>query len=191
MPPLFLGSLLLGLLLAVFAMLHGVERRPEPAAAAPGRTGGGGVAGGEAERPSARLNLPLLAGFATVFGATGYLLHRYSTLAPLPSIGIAALVGAVGAVGAVTLVARWALGGAPLDTEDPRYVLQGHLARVTAPIEGERGGEIAYVVDGARHVVRARSLDGGTVPLDAEVVIERIEDDLAFVERWAVVEERL
>jgi hypothetical protein len=178
-------------------MLHGVERRPEPAAAAPGRPSGGGDSGGGAggggggERPAARLNLPLLAGFATAFGATGYLLHRYSTLAQLPSMGVAALVGAAGALGAVTLVARWALGGAPLDTDDPRYVLQGHLARVTAPIEGERGGEVSYVVDGVRYVVRARSLDGGAVPLDAEVVIERIEDGVAHVERWAVVEERL
>ncbi|MFL5578049.1 MAG: hypothetical protein ACJ79S_19005 [Gemmatimonadaceae bacterium] len=193
MPPLFLGSFLVGLLLAVFAMLHGVERRPEPAAAASGRPDGGdGPTSGESERrPAARLNLPLLAGFATVFGATGYLLHRYSTLATLPSVGVAALVGAVGAFGAVTLIARWALGGAPLDTEDPRYVLQGHLARVTAPIEGGRGGEIAFVVDDVRHVVRARSLDGAPVPLDVEVVIERIEDDVAYVERWAVVEERL
>ena len=204
MPPLFLASFLLGLLLAVFAMLHGVERRPRTAGAVAGdadrAAGAGGTSGGvgaERSGPVTRLNLPILAGFATVFGATGYLLYRYSSLRPVAAIGIAALVGAVGAVVAVTLVARWALSGAPLDTEDPRYVLQGHLARVTAPIggggSGDAGGagEIDYVVDGVRHVVPARSLDGGAVQAGAEVVIERIEDGVAYVERWAVVEERL
>src|SRR5215207_9685717 len=144
MHPLFLGAFLFGLLLAVFAMLHGVERRP--------RT----VSGPTAAQPAARLNLPLLAGFATVFGATGYLLTRYSTLAPLLRVGIAALTGALGALGAVALVAKWAVPGAAQDVEDPRYALQGHLARVTAPI-ADGSGEIVYVVDGVRHVARAAS----------------------------------
>ena len=181
MSPLFLGALLLGLLLGVFAMLHGVERRP---------TGNAPGAGAPAE-PSARLNLPTIAGFATLFGAAGYLLLRYSTLSTAVVLLVAALIGAAGAAGAVALVAKWAVPGAAQDVEDPRYVLQGHLARVTSPIGGTDRGEIAYVVDGVRQVSPAESLDGAPVPMDAEVVIERIEDGVAHVERWAVVEERL
>lgn len=188
MDPLFLAALLLGLLLGVFAMLHGVERRPAghaPRAMLPAE---GSAAAGA---PVARLNLPLIAGFATTFGAAGYLLLRHSSLSPWLVLLIAAAIGALGATGAVALVAKWAVPGAAHDVEDPRYVLQGHLARVTAAIEETRRGEIDYVVDGVRHVNPAASLDGRPVPADAEVVIERIEDGVAHVERWAVVEERL
>jgi len=184
MYPLFLGALLLGLLLGVFAMLHGVERRPRaagPAARAPVPS----------HEPRARLNLPLIAGFAATFGATGYLLLRYSALGRGMAAAVAAAVGAAGALGAVALVAKWAVPGAAHDVEDPRYALQGHLARVTTPIAGPGTGAITYVVDGVRHVTPAASLDGAPVPADAEVVIERIEDGVAHVERWAVVEERL
>lgn len=185
MSPLFLGALLLGLLLGVFAMLHGVERRPV----------GKGAGADAPAHPSARLNLPTIAGFATVFGAAGYLLLRYSTLSPTVVLGAAALIGALAAAGAVALVAKWAVPSAALDVEDPRYVLQGHLARVTSAIQGTGQGtgrgEIAYVVDGVRHVSPAASLDGAPMPVDTEVVIERIEDGVAHVERWAVVEGRL
>lgn len=177
MSPLFLAALLLGLLLGVFAMLHGVERRPPE--------------GATVATPSARLNLPTIAGFATLFGAAGYLLLRYSSLAPVIVLVVAASIGAAGAAGAVALVAKWAVPGAAHDVEDPRYLLQGHLARVTSAIQGTGRGEIAYVVDGVRHVTPAASLDGAPVPADTEVVIERIEDGVAHVERWAVVEERL
>lgn len=186
MSPLFLGALLLGLLLGVFAMLHGVER---PARNAPSRPPS--AAGDPPGAPVARLNLPLIAGFATAFGAAGYLFLRYSSLSAPITLVLAALTGALGAVGAVALVAKWAVPGAAHDVEDPRYVLQGHLARVTTPIAGTGSGEIAYVVDGVRHVSPAASLDGEPVPADAEVVIERIEEGVAHVERWAVVEERL
>jgi len=183
MSPLFLGALLLGLLLGVFAMLHGVERQPK------------GSAPGAPTEPSARLNLPAIAGFATLFGAVGYLVLRYSTLVPGFVLAIAALAGAAGAAGAVALVAKWAVPGAANDVEDPRYLLQGHLARVTSAIhgsgQGTGRGEIAYVVDGVRHVSPAASLDGAPVAADTDVVIERIENGVAHVERWAVVEERL
>ena len=181
MAPLFLAALLLGLLLGVFAMLHGVERRPA----------GSGASSGTDAPATARLNLPVVAGFATAFGAAGYLLLRYSTLSQGITLALATLIGAAGAAGAVALVAKWAVPGAAHDVEDPRYVLQGHLARVTAPIRGTARGEIAYVVDGVRHVTPAASLDGAPVPANTEVVIERIEDGVAHVEPWAVVEERL
>jgi hypothetical protein len=78
------------------------------------------------------------------------------------------------------------------DPDDPRYVLQGHVATVTAAIGPNGGeGEIAYVVEGARHTVRARGLDGSTAERGTEVVIERIENDIAYVEPWVEVEKRL
>ena len=60
----FIGCFVLGVLLGVFAMLHGVERAP---------------------RATVRrfsLNLPTIAGFATVFGLAGFFLDRFTTLSP-------------------------------------------------------------------------------------------------------------
>jgi hypothetical protein len=39
--------------------------------------------------------------------------------------------------------------------------------------------------------VRARTIDGRGVAAGEEVCIERIEDEVAFVELWATVEQRL
>jgi len=85
--------------------------------------------------------------------------------------------------------------------DDPRYRFQGHVARVTQPFE-PRGaqapsGRIAFSFDGRRIELQALwSPEGGvdrkgSGRLDDEVVIERIEGDMAYVEPWAVVEERL
>jgi hypothetical protein len=78
---------------------------------------------------------------------------------------------------------------------DDRYLLQGHPARVTAAIPGAghggAGGEIEYESDGRRYVLRARSWDDSAIAAGAEVAIERVEDGVAYVEQWAVVETRL
>jgi hypothetical protein len=73
---------------------------------------------------------------------------------------------------------------------DPE-VLTGHVARVTAAISAAAAGAVAYTLEGKHHVVAAMSLDGTPIQAGVEVVIERIENDLAFVERWEVVEGRI
>lgn len=185
---LFLLSLVAGLLVGVLAMLHGVER-PLP-------TGSGRAILGHADddappAPRARLSRPTVAGFATFFGAVGYLLLRYSSLSTLWTLVLAGAAGAAGATAAVALVAWWALRGDPLESDDPHHLIQGHPARVTAPIGADAPGEITFELQGGRHVVRARSIDGAPVAVGDEVVIERIENDVAYVESWSVVESRL
>lgn len=178
---LFLGSLTLGLLLGVFAMLHGVERRTAGAAAL--------LAPPAATR--ARLNLPLIAAFATLFGLIGYLLHRYTTLPMAARVSIAAASGGIGILGALALIARWAVPSARRDVVDERYLLQGHPARVTVPIGTDRPGEVSYDVDGTPYASPALSVDGAAVPVDTDVVIERVEHGTAYVEPWIQVEKRL
>ena len=73
---------------------------------------------------------------------------------------------------------------------DPE-VLTGHIARVTAAISSAAAGAIAYTLEGTDHVVAAMSSDGAPIQAGADVVIDRIENGLAFVERWEVVEGRL
>lgn len=73
---------------------------------------------------------------------------------------------------------------------DPE-VLTGHIARVTAAIGAAAAGAVAYTLEGRRHDVAAVSLDGQPIQPGTDVVIDRIENGLAFVERWEVVEGRI
>lgn len=179
MLPLFLAAFLLGLLLGVFAMLTGVDRR---SARLPFNV---------IVEPSAKLNLPTIAAFSTVFGAVGYLLTRNTALGALPRLAIAGGGGVAAALGIVALIQRWALPSAREESIDERYLLQGHPARVTDAIGPEHPGTIAYEIDGTRHATPALALDGSAVAAETDVVIERVEDGLAYVETWERVEERL
>jgi hypothetical protein len=179
MLPLFLAAFLLGLLLGVFAMLHGVDRRSAR------------VPFNVVVEPTARLNTPLVAAFAAVFGATGYLLTRYTTLGPLLRLVLAVAGGGAAALGALALIQRWALPSARGETIDERYLLQGHPARVIRPIGADAPGAISYEIDGTRHATPALALDGAPVAAETDVVIERVEGGLAYVELWDQVEQRL
>jgi hypothetical protein len=175
---LFVAALILGLLLAVRAMLLGVERGRSPFGTQPAR-------------PNVRFSTPVVSAFATTFGAFGYLLTRPGRMALATGTVVALLIGAAAAAYAVRLVRRAAAFVPEHDPDDPRYVLQGHVATVTAPIGPAGEGEIAYVVEGTRHTTRARGLDGSMADRGVEVVIERIEDGVAYVEPWVEVEKRL
>jgi membrane protein implicated in regulation of membrane protease activity len=176
---LFVASLILGLALAVRAMLYGVERHPTPLGAAPPAT------------PSVRFSTPVVSAFASTFGAAGYLLTRPGRMGAVSGIAVAILIGALAGALAVRVVRRAAAFVPEHDPDDPRYVLQGHVATVTSAIGTAGDGEITYVVEGTHHTVRARGLDGSTAERGTEVVIERIEDDVAYVEPWVEVEKRL
>lgn len=181
MTAIFIASLLVGLLLGVYAMFHGLERRR------PGNSDL--VAPTPPDQLSARLNLPAIAGFLTTFGIVGYLVsHR---LGGGLRMLIAAGAGALGAAAALLLVARWAVPSAREDQVDVRYLLQGHIAKVTVAIQRDAPGEISYEVEGTRYTKRALTLDGSSLASGTEVVIERIEGDLAHVESWSHVEQRL
>lgn len=186
----FLVAFAIGLLLAVRAMLYGIERPPKPLRSP--RTAGA-VAGTAGVRAPPRfvINLPTTAGFAAVFGATGYLLVRYTTLSTAPIIVIAALAGGAGAIGALTLVAAWAIPAAKAEVVDERYVLQGAPARVVSISDNGASAVIEYQADGATLTARATGLDGVLLAAGTEVVIERIEDGVAYVEPWDRVEARL
>jgi hypothetical protein len=75
--------------------------------------------------------------------------------------------------------------------DDPRYRYQGHVARITQAITPNAPGRVAFEIDGRQFDLSAQSIDGSPMAVGTEVVIERIDDDLATVELWAVVEERL
>jgi membrane protein implicated in regulation of membrane protease activity len=187
MTSLFLVCFIVGLVIGVRAMLYGVEReRRSTFAVAPDRIG----AIHAPTAPAVNYLVPLGAAFLVGFGVAGYVTLR-RTAEVGAALGIGAVTGMVLAVLASRLVRKAASFVPEHDPDDPRYVLQGHVARVTATIPPATEGEISYAVEGASHVVRARSLDGDPVAAGTEVVIERIENGVAFVEPWAEVEQRL
>lgn len=180
-----------GLVLGVSAMLHGTEK-PVAASTRPA------VAPHErrsehdpAAEPSPVANRSTAAAFAFGAGLTGYLLARGTGW---PSWGVALvalLVGGVAFALQSLLIARWAIPSARADTVDARYLLQGTLARVTREAGVMEPGELVYELDGHQCTLPVRSLDGSALAAGADVVIDRVEDGVAFAEPWAVVEQRL
>lgn len=174
---LYAGSFAVGLLLGVYAMLHGsVRSGREPGSVIP---------------PPAGFNLPVVAAALTAFGAVGYPVAKYSQAGALGTILVALLTAAAGWTAMTILMARWALRGPLHDPHEELEELQGTVATVTREITPELPGEIVYSFRGARRTARARAPGAETVPPGTEVVIERIDDGVADVELWAVVEQRI
>jgi membrane protein implicated in regulation of membrane protease activity len=169
----YLLAFLAGVLLAVRVMLFGIER---------------GSHRGGAPAATIRSTQPLAAGFAIGFGLAGYLASRLAT--PVGA-AIAAVIAGASAVGLVLWLVAKSANSAELDVEDERYILQGHVARVISSIAAGSEGRISFEAAGEQRVLRARSLDDAAVSEGTEVVIDRIEGDLAFVEPWVQVEQRL
>jgi len=190
----FIGCFTAGLILGVFQMLFGVERRSrrgkgaEIPAPQPGSIP---YSLAHAHREiSTRISLPSLGAFLTFFGLVGYLLSRFTGLGPVAKIVLASVAGALGITVILALIRAWAVPSARREIVDERFVLMGHLATVTSPIAEGSPGEIAYEVDRIRYTARAWTVNGESVPEGSEVVIERVEDGYAYVEAWAHVEKR-
>ena len=186
---LFLGVLLIGLLLGVFVMLNGTERLlsgvtlPAPHA----RTSEHVVD----SEPSALFNWASVAAFAFAFGLSGYLFTRFSPWSVSLRIAVAALIGGAAMTLQSLLIARWAIPGARAEEVDERYLLQGTLARTTREIPDDGEGELQYTIDGVSYTLPARSVDGHELTIDVEVVLDRVENGVAYVEPWTRVEQRL
>jgi membrane protein implicated in regulation of membrane protease activity len=170
----FLIAFVASLVLAVIAMLHGVEYTR------PNRT----------RAPSPFFNLPSYAAFGFGFGVVGYPLANRTGLPAWAILLIALIAGALTVSGMITLLARWALRDASSEeTHDDE--IQGQLAIVTRDIHLNGSGEISYDSSGKKVRIPAVAISGKNLPVGAEVVIDRIEDGVAQVEEWAVVEQRI
>jgi hypothetical protein len=169
----FIASLILGLALAVAAMMRGIDRH---------------LARRGHVTP---FNMPTIAAFFSVTGAVGYPITRYSELHPIATWLIALASGLGAAIGIFWLLAGYIVPSAARDVHDERYRLQGHPARVTRTIGVGGDGEIEYEEHGVRTTVAAQALADDEVEVGAEVVIERVEDGVAHVELWSRIAEEL
>src|SRR4051812_34369754 len=155
-------------------MLYGVERQ-RPA--------------GDPSPRSFSASPAIVASFATVAGIVGYLTSRLGVRPAIAGV-VAIAAGVVVAFSTSRAIAKWWTVVPEHDVDDERYVLQGSLARVVADI-AERGiGQITLVAEAGK-AMPARGVDDRAMRAGTEVVIERIENGVAFVEEWEQVEKRL
>jgi membrane protein implicated in regulation of membrane protease activity len=171
----FVGLVFLGLVAAVRVMLYGVERqRP---------------AGDDSPR-SFSASPALIATFCFVAGIVGYAALRFGAR-PAAAWVAAIGVGLVSTYAASQIIAAWWTVVPEHDVDDERYVLQGSLGRVVAAIGANAAGQISLESSGHKDLLPARGVDDQPMAVGTEVVIERIEDGVAYVEDWATVEKRL
>jgi len=121
--------------------------------------------------------------FLAWFGGIGYILSAHS-----PLVGVIVLVFAI----AGGLCASWAVfkfmvklmntESSHLKDEDYRH--EGLVCTVTMPVRANGTGEIMYMQNGVRRSAGARSCNGKPLEKGAEVVIERYENGVAYVNRW-------
>ncbi len=176
MPLVWSALVVAGLLVLVYLMIAGVPHPRLPD-------------GTMVRHP--RLLLPLVGAFLTAVGLAGYLSQASGHVVGIPRWLFVFLVGGVAAVLAAWLVLRVFAAPSADPEDDPRYRFQGHIARVSEAIGAGRLGRVTFEIDGRRFDLQARSMDNGPLPLNTEVVIEQIDDEIATVESWAVVEQRL
>src|SRR4051812_11431826 len=162
----FVGLVFIGLIAAVRVMLYGVERQRAP---------------GD-ERPRSFAASPaLIATFCFVAGIVGYACMRFGV--GVSETWAAAIgIGAVVTFAASRIIAAWWTVVPEHDIDDERYVLQGSLGRVVAAIAVNAAGEISLKSSGHKKILPARGIDDQFMAVGTEVVIERIEDGVAFVE---------
>ena len=171
----FLTAFIGGLALAVHSMLHGVERWHRK----------------RSDRPSAVLNPPTVAALAVGIGATGYLLTSRTQLGTLAVLIVSLAVGAAALTGMIILMAKWALRSPSQNSASHDEEVNGQVATVVRTITPDAPGEIEYFAWNKHHILPAASIDSSIVPEGAEVVIDSVENGVARVELWSVVELRL
>ena len=171
----FLAAFIGGLALAVHSMLHGVERWRRK----------------RSDRPSAVFNPPTVAALAVGIGATGYLLTSRTQLGTLAVILLSLVVGVAALGGMIVLMAKWALRSPTQNHANHDEEINGQVATVVRTITPDAPGEIEYFAWNQHHVLPAASIDSSIVPEGTEVVIDSVENGIARVELWSVVELRL
>jgi len=166
----FLG----GLALAVHVMLHGVERWKRR----------------RSQKPSAFLNPPTVAALAMGLGASGYLLSSKTSLGAFSALLISLAIGIAALSGMIVLMAKWALRSSiPIHSEEDE--INGQVATVTRDIAPGNPGEITWYAWDQKHVLPAVAIGDSVMTSGTEVVIDVVEDGVARVELWSVVEGRL
>ena len=136
--------------------------------------------GGSSGAQISWFNASTIMAFLAWFGATGYLLTRYSSLVAFVCLGIASVAGLF--AGSLIFKFMAKLNDAPMTREDRR--VEGSLGTVSMNIRENGTGEVIFAVGGTRRCAGARTEDGKPIEKGTEIVIERYEKGIAYVKRW-------
>lgn len=143
------------------------------------------AAGPDVHLPTGEITLSpvspmIIAGFITVFGATGVVLHAVTDLGTGVIVLIAFASGFVGGFILWFLLSK--IIRAVSGTSEARVAeLIGTEAEVITPIRASGVGEIAYVVGGTRYTAPARSIDNNPIERNKIVRIVKIVGTTYFV----------
>jgi len=126
--------------------------------------------------------------FLCWFGGAGYLLTHYK-FAVVPVIfALAVGIGLAGAALIFGFLTKVLLPRErimlPEDTE-----MSGVIATVSSELKPNQLGEILFSLDGTRRGAAARSEDGQPIPRDAQVLVMRYEQGVAYVRRFDDLDE--
>lgn len=171
----FLSTFMAGLALAVHSMLHGVEQWRRK----------------QSDHPSAVFNPPTVAALAIGVGASGYLLTTRTSLGIVPLLLLSIAIGLAALSGMIVLMAKWALRAPVQHQLSQDEDVYGQIATVIRTITPDSVGEIQYFAWNKNHVLPAAAVDSSIIPQGTEVVIDSIDNGVARVELWSVVELRL
>ncbi len=130
------------------------------------------------------VNTTTLVVFLTWFGATGYLVTHYHSLAAGLAFTAAVIAGFIGAtVMYVSVIRTFMMNEHPLRDED--FDMTGVLGHISVPVREAGGtGELIYTQQGTRRSCGARSDDGARIERGTEVVVLRYDKGIAWVRPW-------
>ena len=172
----FAGIFVIGVVLTVYVVIRGVERR--------------GPAKAFAKRHvRIALRSPFVATFMLGFGLGGYLFSR-AGFSFRSTLWIASPLALILASLAVSVVRHWARRGAEASADEAEGTLQGQFGIVVRDATGEGPAEVEYWLDNRRVVRRAKAV-AGVLRVGMEVVIERVDGNVVYVEAWSRVEQRI
>ncbi len=127
--------------------------------------------------------VPVLFGLLTTFfGAAGLVCRNSLHLSPGRSVLLALFAAAAAAAAVALALWRYFLEGAGASEVRGRLLL-GTTAHVTLAIPRDGVGAIAYVADGKRVTMPARSNNGGELAQKTAVMVVEVDGHAAVVER--------
>jgi membrane protein implicated in regulation of membrane protease activity len=126
--------------------------------------------------------------FLCWFGATGYLLTRYGSFVALVVLVLSAICGLAGGALVFLFLTKVLLPHERELTADETEVV-GAVGYISSTIRTGGTGEIVYEQLGARRSAPARAEDGDAIQKQEEVYVVRYEKGIAYVRRWAEVQD--
>lgn len=181
----FIGCLAFGAFYSVVSLVlggHGFDHSIDHGGGADVHHGGD-----SAEGPSL-FNPLVLASAITAFGAVGLVAMKGFSMSGLLSTIVAlAFAGAIGAAIFFGIVKF--MYGSQSNSMFSLNDLIGAEAEILTPIPKEGLGEIAYVSNGIRYTLSARSLEGDSVNRGTVVIIREIAGNVAIVQQKLTLED--